>query len=55
MLDDTEGTWREIVDAKLVELAQRRDQLSELIELLREVRTCGCEIVATCDRRQTIG
>lgn len=50
ILDDAAGDWRNLVDAKLTELADRRDKLDEMIEMLQELRTCGCEVVATCQR-----
>ncbi len=50
MLDDTAGQWRALVDRKLVELTDKRARIDEMIELLTEVRACGCDVVATCDR-----
>ena len=56
ILDDTAGDWRDLVDAKLNELVHRRAELDAMIEMLTEMRTCGCEVVSTCaliDEAQT--
>ncbi len=50
ILDDEAGGWRDLVDNKLAELAQRRSRLDTMIEMLTEMRECGCEVVATCPR-----
>lgn len=48
ILDDKAGGWRDLVDAKLIELADRRDRLDAVIAMLNEIRTCGCDVVADC-------
>jgi len=53
LLDDTQGEWRSLVDAKIVELAERRRQLDEMLDFLGEIRECGCEVVARCPRAIT--
>ncbi|MGI9015964.1 MAG: MerR family transcriptional regulator [Euzebya sp.] len=50
ILDDTAGGWRGVVDDKLVELTHRRDRLDTMIEMLAQIRDCGCTVIATCDR-----
>ena len=50
LLDDTAGTWRGLVDSKLDELRSRRDRIETMIQLLGEIRTCGCAVVADCPR-----
>ena len=50
LLDEQAGGWRASVDAKLAELADQRERLDHMIELLNEIRDCGCETVATCPR-----
>ena len=50
VLDDEHGGWHEVVDQKQVELIERRDRLDTMIEMLREIRECGCEVVASCPR-----
>ena len=49
ILDDGVGGWRELVDAKLVELHERRDQLDATIATLEEISMCGCSVVADCE------
>lgn len=48
ILDDTSGGWRQLVDAKLVELRERRSGLDTMIGLLGEIRDCGCQAVSRC-------
>lgn len=50
ILDDTLGGWRELVDAKLAELHERRDRLDATISMLTEIKSCGCQVVASCSR-----
>lgn len=50
ILHDTAGGWRELVDAKLAELHERRDRLDTMISMLTEIQSCGCHVVATCSR-----
>lgn len=49
ILDDDSGEWRSTVDAKVIELRDRRKRLDETIELLTEIRTCGCTAVDECE------
>jgi MerR family redox-sensitive transcriptional activator SoxR len=48
VLDDEHAGWLELVDHKMVELIERRDHLETMIEMLGEIRECGCEAVASC-------
>ena len=48
LLDDTQGEWRTLVDEKIDELVERQRQLGEMVNLLGEIRTCGCDVVADC-------
>ena len=48
ILDDESGAWRDLVDEKLVELTERRNQLDAIIATLNEGRECGCGAVASC-------
>lgn len=48
ILDDSVGQWQQLVDQKLIDLEEQRRRLDEMIDLLREVRKCGCQVVATC-------
>jgi MerR family redox-sensitive transcriptional activator SoxR len=48
ILDDTDGNWRSVVDEKIDQLTDRRRELDETLAFLAEMRTCGCEVVATC-------
>lgn len=50
VLDDRAGGWREVVDAKLSELLERREGIDTMIRVLGEIRDCGCEAVADCPR-----
>ena len=53
ILDDETGTWRVLVDDKLIELTKRKDRLETMISMLAEIRECGCGAVATCPRVTT--
>jgi len=55
MLDDSVGDWRAVVDAKLDELVERRRRLDTMIDVLREVRRCGCDAVADCPAMDELG
>ncbi len=48
ILDDTSGESRQIVDDKLAALGARQVELATMIELLTEMRACGCQVVAEC-------
>ena len=51
ILDDEAGVWRDqLVDNKLAELNDRRDRLTTMINMVSEIRDCGCEVVASCPR-----
>ncbi len=50
ILDDTAGGWRDLVEAKLVELHRQRDHIDTMISTLREIQDCGCQVVANCTR-----
>ena len=48
MLDETRDQWQTLVEAKLTELTEQRANLDTMIELLHEVRNCGCKAVSRC-------
>ena len=50
VLDDTAGTWNDVVVDKLAVLRSRRAELDSMIGMLEEVRVCGCRVVAECPR-----
>ena len=50
LLDDQHGGWPAVVDQHLTGLRQRRDELDVMISTLEEVRRCGCDVVAQCER-----
>ena len=50
VLDDTAGTWNDVVVDKLAALRSRRAELDSMIGMLEEVRVCGCRVVAECPR-----
>lgn len=50
MLDDTDGAWSDMVAARRAELVEQRREIDAMIEILDEVVTCGCSVVATCPR-----
>ena len=49
ILNEDSDRWRSAVDAKLIELRDRRQRLDETIELLTEIRACGCAAVDQCE------
>ena len=53
ILDDETGSWRVLVDHKLIELTKRKDRLETMISMLAEIRECGCGAVASCPRVTT--
>ena len=50
LLDDAVGGWRDLVDTKIAELHGRREQIEAMLDVLIEIRKCGCEAVGTCQR-----
>jgi len=50
ILDDDAGGWLGLVDDKIADLAKRREKLDWMISMLREIRDCGCQVVASCPR-----
>ena len=50
LLDDEADDRNRIVRDKLVELTDRRQRLDEMITMLGEIQSCGCEAVAHCPR-----
>lgn len=50
LLDDQAGGWRALVDTKLAELRAQGTRLDQMVEMLSEIRECGCEAVAECSR-----
>lgn len=55
ILDDERSGWRDLVDHKLTDLTEQRSRLDTMIEMLAEIRECGCEAVAACPRIEPIG
>lgn len=54
ILDDTSGDWARLVATKLAVLHRQRQELDAVIEVLEEVQSCGCEVVAECPRTITV-
>ena len=54
LLDDQARGWRSLVDTKLVDLSAQRARLDQMIEMLTEIRECGCETVGECPRLPAI-
>lgn len=52
ILDDTNGEWRDVVDAKIAALTERRARIDVVLTMLKEIRACGCEAVALCPLSQ---
>lgn len=50
LLNDQAGGWRALVDRKLDELGAQRTRLEEMMEMLTEIRACGCEAAGACPR-----
>lgn len=50
ILDDEAGGWIDLVDDKIANLRQRRDELDWMLSMLAEIRDCGCDAVASCPR-----
>lgn len=50
ILDDDRGGWHSLVEDKLITLKQRRARLGTMIDLLIDIRDCGCNAVASCPR-----
>ncbi len=50
ILDETQGGWHGLVEDKLTELSERRDRLDTMIDMLAEIRDCGCDAVSNCPR-----
>ena len=50
ILTDDVGGWGDVVDRQLELLRAQRAELDTMIGLLEEMRTCGCEVVADCER-----
>lgn len=50
ILDDTVGEWNSMVVDKLAILHSQRSELDTMIGILEEVRECGCQVVAECER-----
>jgi MerR family redox-sensitive transcriptional activator SoxR len=48
ILDDETGSWRVLVDDKLIELTERKDRLDTMISMLAAIRDCGCGAVEAC-------
>ncbi len=48
LLDDSDRMWPKMVGAKRSELVAQRERLDALIEMLDEIRNCGCAAVESC-------
>lgn len=55
ILDDQSGGWRTLVDQKLADLVERRSRLDTMIDMLNEVRACGCQAAAACPAMASSG
>lgn len=53
LLDESDIEWRSLVDDKIEELVDRRERLSVMIDMLAEMRECGCDVVASCPQLAT--
>lgn len=54
LLDDEAGNRLRIVRDKIAQLTGRRERLDEMITMLHEIQTCGCEAVDHCARVQSM-
>ena len=52
ILNDTAGTWPEVVADKLAALRSHRAELDTMIAMLDEIRVCGCRVVSECPRME---
>lgn len=50
ILDDGGEGWPLVVQRHLATLEQQRDELDTMISMLKEVRRCGCDVVAQCPK-----
>lgn len=50
LLDEEQAGWRDLVDEKISELTGKQERLATMIEMLAEMRECGCKVVASCPR-----
>lgn len=50
ILDDSSGVWHTLVEAKIAELVERRSRLADMMDMLAEIRDCGCRVVAECSQ-----
>lgn len=50
LIDDSSEAGRPMVEEKLAALRAQRQELTTLIAILEEIRTCGCHVVAECER-----
>lgn len=48
ILDDQSGRSRQLVDQKIAALRSQQLELATMIDMLEEMQTCGCQIVAEC-------
>lgn len=55
ILDERPATWATVVDSKLRELRERQRRLGVMIDMLEEVRECGCDVLEECPSLVTSG
>ena len=48
ILDNSKGHATQIAVDKITELRARQEELATMIELLEEMQSCGCQVVAEC-------
>jgi DNA-binding transcriptional MerR regulator len=49
ILNEEQG-WRNLLDDKIAEIAERRARLDTMAAMLQEMRDCGCGAVLTCPK-----
>lgn len=55
ILDDQSGRSRQIVDEKIAALRAQQVELATMIDMLEEMKLCGCAVVAECPSLNDLG
>ena len=50
LLDDRSGTWKALVDSKVEQLVEHQASVQQMITLLEQIRSCGCQTISSCPR-----